>query len=82
MVTCNPRAGERVRASIHPAKRTSTPVAQFIPVEIVGEPTKSARASSTSTMEIALRRHRRIRVGVNFDAHLLARLVKVLETIP
>lgn len=61
------------------AAPTATPA--FLPVQVIAEPRRTRR-QRLSTMDIVLRRRRRVRVTAEFDARLLARVVSVLEAIP
>jgi hypothetical protein len=67
------------------ADTLATPVAppSFVPVVVT--PTQApapVRRARGSTIEIVLRRSRRVRVGPDLDEHLLARVVAALEAIP
>lgn len=73
----------RPRAAKAPVPVPAAPptVPTFVPVQVVAEPLRP-RCQQHATMEIVLRRRRRVRVGADFDARLLARVVRVLEAIP
>ena len=52
----------------------------FVPVHVAAPPSPEAQqAPEGASMEVLLARGRRIRVEPGFDAHALARLVRVLE---
>jgi hypothetical protein len=53
----------------------------FVPVQVIATP-QHRPPSAVSTMDIILRRRRRLRVSSDFDPHFLARVVKVLEAVP
>lgn len=72
------QSGSRVQL-VPVASRSPAP---FVPVEVIGEAVSHLPAARLATVDIVLRRGRRVRVGADFDALLLARIVKVLEAIP
>jgi hypothetical protein len=71
----------RPLASRMPAAPTPTAMATFVPVEVIAAPKRPRRARQP-TMDVVLRRRRRVRVSADFDARFLARVVSVLEALP
>jgi hypothetical protein len=59
-----------------PARRPPSPSPTLIPVTIVETPASSAKRSS---MEVVLASGHVVRVGTDFDAEALVKLVRVLE---
>lgn len=66
------------------ADTLATPVAppSFVPVVVTSARGPAPARTRGSTIEIVLRRSRRVRVGPDLDEHLLARVVTALEAIP
>jgi hypothetical protein len=56
--------------------------ASFVPVEVVLETARPPFRARSATVDVVLRHRRRVRVGADFDAALLSRVVQLLEAIP
>lgn len=74
--------GSRGSPSARAAPDPQTSLPAFVPVQIVSPDEGPRVPPPRSTIDVLVRGRRRVRVGADFDARLLARLVAVLEAIP
>lgn len=74
------KLARRLKAAVG-VPSSSSPMPSFVPVQVIAE-ARQPRRRELPTMDIVLRRRRRVRIDADFDARMLARVVRVLEAIP
>ncbi|MCZ7680261.1 MAG: hypothetical protein M5U28_21350 [Sandaracinaceae bacterium] len=76
----NWRDGKLRQGSRRGSKKRREPA--MLPARVVGDAAVQPRGAATSAMEVVLSGGRSVRLGADFDAAALSRLVTTLESMP